>query len=167
MGGGVVTLVRNVAQIVAAWIAAVLQTGVNLGVMLAYVATYLFAGFTTQRYVFLVGILPALIVFWIRRAVPEPEEWHTANNAATGASTDVGSVSWAITSDHAADDCGVRVFADGMVGVHVLVAAAHPAASGSGGADGCGKESTGEHNAGRADRLARFQGIFSRAGWRS
>jgi MFS family permease len=65
------------------WIAAVLQTGVNLGVMLAYVATYLFAGFTTQRYVFLVGILPALIVFWIRRAVPEPEEWHAAKSAAT------------------------------------------------------------------------------------
>jgi MFS family permease len=65
------------------WIAAVLQTGVNLGVMLAYVATYLFSNFTTQRYVFLVGILPALIVFWIRRAVPEPEEWHTAKRAAT------------------------------------------------------------------------------------
>jgi MFS family permease len=65
------------------WIAAVLQTGVNLGVMLAYVATYLFSGFSTQRYVFLVGILPALIVFWIRRAVPEPEEWHSATKAAT------------------------------------------------------------------------------------
>jgi MFS family permease len=64
------------------WIAAVLQTAVNLGVMLAYLATYLFAGFTTQRYVFLIGILPALIVFWIRRAVPEPEEWAHANAAA-------------------------------------------------------------------------------------
>jgi MFS family permease len=28
--------------------------------------------------VFLVGILPALLVLWIRRAVPEPAEWHLA-----------------------------------------------------------------------------------------
>ena len=63
------------------WIAAVLQTAVNLGVMLAYAATYAFAGVSSQRYVFLVGILPALIVFWIRRAVPEPAEWHAAMSA--------------------------------------------------------------------------------------
>jgi MFS family permease len=67
------------------WIAAVLQTAVNLGVMLAYAATYAFAGVSSQRYVFLVGILPALVVFWIRRAVPEPEEWHAAASAAGGA----------------------------------------------------------------------------------
>ncbi len=30
------------------------------------------------RVVFLVGIVPAVLVLWIRRAVPEPEEWHTA-----------------------------------------------------------------------------------------
>jgi len=60
------------------WIAAGLQTAVNLGVMLAYAATYAVAGVSSQRYVFLVGILPALIVFWIRRAVPEPAEWHAA-----------------------------------------------------------------------------------------
>jgi MFS family permease len=65
------------------WIAAVLQTGVNLGVMLAYVVTHIFSEFKSQRYVFLVGILPALLVFWIRRAVPEPEEWHQASKAAT------------------------------------------------------------------------------------
>jgi MFS family permease len=63
------------------WIAAVLQTGVNLGVMLAYLATFAFAGAKSQRYVFLVGILPALIVFWIRRAVPEPDEWHQASKS--------------------------------------------------------------------------------------
>ena len=33
-------------------------------------------------YVFLVGMLPALLVLWIRRAVPEPEEWHAAKRAA-------------------------------------------------------------------------------------
>ncbi len=60
-----------------AWIAAVLQTGVNMGVLLATLTTYLMAGMG-ERYVFLVGILPALLVFWIRRHVPEPEEWASA-----------------------------------------------------------------------------------------
>src|SRR5437660_792496 len=60
------------------WIAAVLQTGVSLGVLLAAGTGYILAGVPDKRYVFLVGVLPALIVFWIRRNVPEPEEWHTA-----------------------------------------------------------------------------------------
>jgi hypothetical protein len=33
--------------------------------------------------VFLVGILPALMVVWIRRAVPEPAEWHAARKQST------------------------------------------------------------------------------------
>jgi hypothetical protein len=33
------------------------------------------------RWVFLVGIFPALLVFWIRRAVLEPQEWHQAKAA--------------------------------------------------------------------------------------
>src|SRR3954463_7477468 len=63
-----------------AWIAAVLQTGVNLGVLLACLATYLLAA-APHKYVFLVGILPALIVYWIRRHVPEPAEWQNARDA--------------------------------------------------------------------------------------
>jgi MFS family permease len=59
------------------WIAAVLQTGVNLGVLLATVTAGLLATFE-PRWVFLVGVLPAFLVLWIRRAVPEPEEWHSA-----------------------------------------------------------------------------------------
>src|SRR5436190_10046251 len=59
------------------WMAAVLQTGVNLGVMLASLANFLLAGYPS-RTVFLVGVLPALLVLWIRRAVPEPEEWRGA-----------------------------------------------------------------------------------------
>jgi MFS family permease len=34
------------------------------------------------RYVFLVGILPALVTLWIRRAVPETETWQAAKLAA-------------------------------------------------------------------------------------
>src|SRR5262249_16435274 len=63
------------------WMAAVLQTGVNLGVMLAGLANFLLAAYP-PRYVFLVGVLPALLVLWIRRAVPEPEEWQGARQSA-------------------------------------------------------------------------------------
>ena len=63
------------------WIAATLQSAVNIGVMLAMVATYAMAALP-KRSVFLVGIVPALLVFWIRRAVPEPEEWQSARDRA-------------------------------------------------------------------------------------
>ncbi len=59
------------------WMAAVLQTGVNLGVILASLASFLLADFP-YRTVFLVGVLPAFLVLWVRRAVPEPEEWQGA-----------------------------------------------------------------------------------------
>jgi MFS family permease len=63
------------------WMAAVLQTGVNCGVGLASLANFVLAGFP-PRSVFLVGVLPALMVLWIRRAVPEPEEWQAAKGKA-------------------------------------------------------------------------------------
>ena len=63
------------------WIAAVLQTGVNIGVLLACLTTFFMADLH-PKYVFLVGVLPALMVFWIRRHVPEPEEWHAAKRHA-------------------------------------------------------------------------------------
>ncbi|MCX7825201.1 MAG: MFS transporter [Verrucomicrobiae bacterium] len=63
------------------WIAAVLQTGVNIGVLGACLTVNLMAS-CPPRYVFLVGVLPALLVFWIRRNVPEPEEWRDAKTRA-------------------------------------------------------------------------------------
>jgi MFS family permease len=66
------------------WMAAVLQTGVNLGIMLAGLANFLLAAYP-PRTVFLVGVLPALLVLWIRRAVPEPEEWQRARHTAAHA----------------------------------------------------------------------------------
>lgn len=65
------------------WIAAVLQTGVNVGILLAALTTYVLAGYS-PRVVFLVGVLPALLVFWIRRQVPETDEWHAAKRDAKG-----------------------------------------------------------------------------------
>ncbi|HUR59740.1 MAG TPA: MFS transporter, partial [Opitutaceae bacterium] len=63
------------------WMAAVLQTGVNLGILLgaAVVAVLtLVLPPNGERWVFLVGVVPALLVFWIRRHVPEPETWQRA-----------------------------------------------------------------------------------------
>jgi MFS family permease len=64
------------------WIAAVLQCGVNVGILCACLFAYILAPYP-PRYLFLVGVLPALIVFWIRRNVPEPEEWRAAKIAST------------------------------------------------------------------------------------
>jgi MFS family permease len=63
------------------WMAAVLQSAVNLGVMLACLATFVLADFP-PRTVFLVGVLPALLVLWIRRSVPEPDVWRGAKQQA-------------------------------------------------------------------------------------
>ncbi len=63
------------------WIAAVLQTGVNVGILAASLANLLLAA-APPRYLFLVGVAPALLVFWIRRAVPEPAEWQAAKEQA-------------------------------------------------------------------------------------
>jgi MFS family permease len=63
------------------WIAAVLQSGVNVGILVACLAYYLLAA-APPRCLFLVGIIPALLTLWIRRAVPETEEWRTARNKA-------------------------------------------------------------------------------------
>jgi MFS family permease len=69
-----------------AWIAAVLQTGVNVGILLAVVSNVAMSSIvaTQPRWIFVVGVLPAFLVFWIRRAVPEPEEWHSAKVQARG-----------------------------------------------------------------------------------
>jgi len=77
------------------WIAAVLQCGVNMGILIACAAVvglthaapwlqahfggYLPAGWTIfPRCVFLLGVIPAILVWWLRRNVSEPEEWKAA-----------------------------------------------------------------------------------------
>jgi MFS family permease len=65
------------------WLAAILQSAVNLGVLVACFAGWALA-WAPYRALFLVGILPALLTLWIRRAVPEPEVWETAHDKAHG-----------------------------------------------------------------------------------
>ena len=63
------------------WLAAVLQSGVNLGILCAAAIVWLLTPVLPangERYVFLVGVLPALLVFWIRRQLPEPAAWARA-----------------------------------------------------------------------------------------
>jgi len=70
------------------WVAAVLQTGVNVGILGAGLANFVLAS-APPRCLFLVGVLPALLVFWIRRAVPETEEWRAARAQTTSRQPDL------------------------------------------------------------------------------
>lgn len=91
------------------WIAAVLQSGVNLGILIAAGAVWLIMPglqqlftdtghpawlrdlviharqllprLSAEHLVFLLGVIPALLVFWIRRHVPEPENWRSAEQS--------------------------------------------------------------------------------------
>lgn len=62
------------------WLSAILQSAYQCGYLIAAFAGLYFAGKPDSlRYIFLIGALPALIVFWIRRAVPEPAVWTDAS----------------------------------------------------------------------------------------
>lgn len=71
------------------WLAAILQTGVNVGILIAILANIIMAK-APPRYLFLIGILPAILVLWIRKAVPEPEEWMAAKKTAPALAPGVG-----------------------------------------------------------------------------
>ncbi len=61
-----------------AWASALLQSGYMTGMILAALTVGWMGSLPSHRFVFLVGVLPALATFWIRRAVPEPQEWRDA-----------------------------------------------------------------------------------------
>ena len=106
------------------WIAAVLQSGVNVGILLASCVTFLLAG-QSPRVVFLVGVLPALLVFWIRREVPETEEWRTAKRQANDASSRHRRPVPRRGPPHGRPhDPGLLGEPDGTLGLHLLVSAA-------------------------------------------
>ena len=67
------------------WLAAVLQTSVNLGIIAAAGLVGLLSLLPhppQERWVFLIGVAPAFLVFWIRRRVPESDEWREAGRGA-------------------------------------------------------------------------------------
>lgn len=57
------------------WASATLQSGYMVGMILAAL-TVGWMSALPYRYVFLVGVLPAFLTIFIRRAVKEPVEWH-------------------------------------------------------------------------------------------
>jgi len=64
-------------------LSAVLQSAVNLGIVIAagLVALLQFLPRPpSERWVFLIGVAPALLVFWIRRQVPESDAWQRARS---------------------------------------------------------------------------------------
>jgi MFS family permease len=55
---------------------AIVQSSWAIGYALAAVTAGLILSRASWRSVFFVGVLPALLAFWIQRTVPEPELWH-------------------------------------------------------------------------------------------
>jgi predicted MFS family arabinose efflux permease len=59
-----------------AWASATLQSGYMCGMIGAALTVGAQGALhLPERYVFLVGVIPALMTIWIRKAVPEPAEW--------------------------------------------------------------------------------------------
>jgi MFS family permease len=60
-----------------------MQCGLGVGFFLASFA-WLFVGAmgpNSWRYMFLIGVLPALLTLWVRRAIPESPRWEHVNDA--------------------------------------------------------------------------------------
>lgn len=67
----------------------IMQSGWAIGYITAAIMAALIlgapgAGPEAWRWLFVVGVLPALVTLWIRRNVPEPKVWNTRGAAATG-----------------------------------------------------------------------------------
>lgn len=67
---------------------AVVQSSWAIGYALAAVVAGVMLSRTGWRYVFFVGVLPALITLWIRRGVPESELWKNRHSVERAASAD-------------------------------------------------------------------------------
>lgn len=57
---------------------AIVQSSWAIGYALAAVVASLVLAHASWRWVFFIGVLPALVVFWIQHDVPEPEIWRHA-----------------------------------------------------------------------------------------
>jgi len=117
MGGWIVVLSENLPQNWAAVDRGRLQTGLNIGILLAcltVISCQPASAFLCPR-----GIFPALLVFWIRRNVPDRRNGIAR---AAGASPRAGRhrpVSPARASNHCVDHRGVRRPRSVPVGIHV------------------------------------------------
>jgi MFS family permease len=69
---------RAMAMVQSSWAIGYAMAALVSGIMLRY---------TNWRYVFFIGILPALVTLWIRRRVPESEMWKGAQKIKAGDET--------------------------------------------------------------------------------
>ncbi|MBS1701158.1 MAG: MFS transporter [Armatimonadetes bacterium] len=59
------------------WGSAILQSGYMAGMIMASFTAKWMKDFD-PRWVFVVGVIPAFVTLWIRKAIPEPDEWKGA-----------------------------------------------------------------------------------------
>jgi MFS family permease len=87
----------------------VVQSSWAIGYALAALTTGIVLHYANWRMAFFVGILPALVVLWIRRSVPESEMWQERHRRSRYPERDVAS--YVSTADHRSADSGfVRIF---------------------------------------------------------
>ena len=67
---------------------AVVQSSWAIGYALAALVAGIMLTRTTWRFVFFVGVLPALVTLWIQKGVPESELWKARRNLSASKSTD-------------------------------------------------------------------------------
>jgi len=104
----------------APWIAAILQTGVNVGILVAVLANFLLAS-APPRYIFLVGILPPLRCFGFAARCLNRRNGHVAKAKAHHNEPklrELSKVMRAASTIRVMIVCGH--IADGSLGVHVL-----------------------------------------------
>src|SRR6266849_2372487 len=91
----------------------VVQSSWAIGYALAALVTGIVLHYADWRMAFFVGILPALVVLWIQRGVPESEMWQNRHGAGglVGADRRRDVASYVSTTDGRAADVGfVRIF---------------------------------------------------------
>jgi len=80
-----------------------MQCGAGLGAILASVVWLLIGGTgpNAWRWMYLIGVLPALMIFWIRRRIPESPKWEQSNKRRSEA-RDLRRHGTALVGEHAA-----------------------------------------------------------------
>ena len=80
-----------------------MQCGAGLGAILASVVWLLIGGTgpNAWRWMYLIGVLPALMIFWIRQRIPESPEWERSNERRSEA-RDLKRRGTALSGEHAA-----------------------------------------------------------------
>ena len=80
-GVGSALTMESIPAAARGFVSGLLQTGYSMGFLLASLAVYLFYDQLGWRYMFVLGTLPAVLVFFIRRGVEESPTWAERSRA--------------------------------------------------------------------------------------